>query len=289
MSWIITGTQKEPPSPYLLDTFPAAAAAYSLRQLRTGNTNVVRVRRSSDNAEQDFTATEVSDGTLASWVGAGNNGFVRILYDQSGNGLHLGQTTTANQPGIVGSGALITEGVRVCLDFDGTNDQLNTASEIPLPSPLGSNVISVFRLTQGIDANFRTVYELANIQRCAFQDTNLGGLAFAGWPDAGTTTIAPTQYVTHTTLRQLLSVSYDGGNPSVASNYSVRRNSQDLIISQGNTASGLGRTAGLSIGSRNNASQLTALKFQEMIVYPETQSANIAAIEANINAHYNIF
>ena len=76
---------------FLLDDYPGAAAAYSLRQLRTGVTNVVRVRRDNDDAEDDFTATEVSDGTLAAWVGAGNNGFVRTWYDQSGNNYHAGQ------------------------------------------------------------------------------------------------------------------------------------------------------------------------------------------------------
>ena len=68
---------------YLLDTY-SAAAAYSLRQLKTGVTNVVRVRRSGDLAESDFTADEVSDGTLLSWVTAsGTFGNVVTWYDQS--------------------------------------------------------------------------------------------------------------------------------------------------------------------------------------------------------------
>jgi hypothetical protein len=45
------------------------AAAYSLRNLSTTYTgNVVDVRRSSDNAEDSFTAAEVADGTLEAWV-----------------------------------------------------------------------------------------------------------------------------------------------------------------------------------------------------------------------------
>jgi hypothetical protein len=43
--------------------------AYSLRNLSTTYTgNVVDVRRSSDNAEDSFTAAEVADGTLEAWV-----------------------------------------------------------------------------------------------------------------------------------------------------------------------------------------------------------------------------
>ena len=46
-----------------------AAAAYSLRNLSASYTgNVVEVRRSSDNAEDSFTAAEVADGTLTDWV-----------------------------------------------------------------------------------------------------------------------------------------------------------------------------------------------------------------------------
>jgi hypothetical protein len=44
-----------PAPPLLLDTYPNAAVAYSLRKLRTAYTGyAIRVRRSSDNAEQDF-------------------------------------------------------------------------------------------------------------------------------------------------------------------------------------------------------------------------------------------
>jgi len=53
---------------YLLDTYTGAAAAYSLRKLSKDTTNVIRVRRSSDNAEADFTADEITDGTMLNWV-----------------------------------------------------------------------------------------------------------------------------------------------------------------------------------------------------------------------------
>ena len=43
-------------------------AAYSLRSLTGGDPKVVRVRRDSDNDEQDFTASEVSSGALVDYV-----------------------------------------------------------------------------------------------------------------------------------------------------------------------------------------------------------------------------
>jgi hypothetical protein len=49
---------------------PNAAAAYSLRSLTGGDPKVVRVRRDTDNAEQDFTASGVSSGALTSFTNA---------------------------------------------------------------------------------------------------------------------------------------------------------------------------------------------------------------------------
>lgn len=92
-----------------LKPFQDATVAYSLRDLDLGVTsNVVRVRRSSDNLEQDFTATQVTDGSLTTFCGAGD-GFVSVWYDQTGV-YNASQATATNQPKIVSAGALILEG-----------------------------------------------------------------------------------------------------------------------------------------------------------------------------------
>jgi len=57
---------------FVLDQYTGATAAYSLRRLSVNSTNVVRVRRSVDNAEDDFKADEITDGTLTSFVGGQN-------------------------------------------------------------------------------------------------------------------------------------------------------------------------------------------------------------------------
>ena len=64
-----------------------------------------RVRRSSDNAEMDFYTTE----GLSSWVGAGNDGFITKMYDQSGKGNDVSNSTAGEQPRIVVNGALVTD------------------------------------------------------------------------------------------------------------------------------------------------------------------------------------
>jgi len=88
----------------LLNLFPNAAAAYSLRSLDKFINAVVRVRRSSDNAEQDFSENSILSGLLTQFVGAGNNGFVTRWYDQSGNGRDAIQTVLVSQPLIVQNG-----------------------------------------------------------------------------------------------------------------------------------------------------------------------------------------
>jgi hypothetical protein len=52
----------------LLAEYGGAAAAYSLRALNGNGDSVVRVRRASDNDEEDFTALQVSSGELTNWV-----------------------------------------------------------------------------------------------------------------------------------------------------------------------------------------------------------------------------
>ena len=53
-----------------INTIATPAAAYSLRSLTGGDPKVVRVRRESDNDEQDFTASEVASGAMLDYVNA---------------------------------------------------------------------------------------------------------------------------------------------------------------------------------------------------------------------------
>ena len=57
----------------LLDQYPNAAAAYSLRALSAGwlAGDVVEVRRSSDSTTQDFTASQITGGQMLSFVNGG--------------------------------------------------------------------------------------------------------------------------------------------------------------------------------------------------------------------------
>ena len=103
---IISGSQGESERLGIARRFGGSAAAYSLRDIGAVNGRVVRVRRSSDDAEEDFSANQVASGALEAFVGSGNDGFVSIWYDQSTSGNNAVQATAGNQPSIVQSGGI---------------------------------------------------------------------------------------------------------------------------------------------------------------------------------------
>ena len=116
----------------LLDIYPNAAVAYSLRKIRVAYSgSAIRVRRSSDNAEQNigFLSNNTLDtASLLSFCGVGN-GFITTWYDQSTNARNATQTTATNQPQIVSSGNLLLVNSKPCFVFNGTNNnRLNISS-----------------------------------------------------------------------------------------------------------------------------------------------------------------
>jgi hypothetical protein len=100
----------------------SAVGAFSLRAVNGTSAMAVRVKRSSDNAQQDFYAdrlgnlltTPVSGQTLQKWLG-GAGGNVTTWYDQSGHGNNatgsgsfIYQTSNVNMQWAVKSGSLLT-------------------------------------------------------------------------------------------------------------------------------------------------------------------------------------
>jgi hypothetical protein len=110
----------------LLDQVTNAYTAYSLRRLRAAYSgSAIRVKRSSDNAEQDigFVGNDLDTASLLTFVGAGT-GYIKTWYDQSGNGKNLQAASfvAANAPYIVDSGSLVTGfGSKPAVKFNGAN------------------------------------------------------------------------------------------------------------------------------------------------------------------------
>ena len=98
----------------------APYSAHAVRKLRASYAgNAFRVRRTSDNAEQDigFSADGRLDTSALLVFCSATNGFITTWYDQTGNGRHLIQPDTTKQPQIVSAGTVLRQDNNPALVF----------------------------------------------------------------------------------------------------------------------------------------------------------------------------
>ena len=119
-----TPTPSSTPAPLLLlDVYSGASYAFSTRKLRTAYSgNAIRVRRSSDNAEQNigFNGNNLDTTALTNFITGSTDGFVTTWYNQAGNNNNATQTTLSQQPMIVSGGTIITRNSIPSVFFNGT-------------------------------------------------------------------------------------------------------------------------------------------------------------------------
>jgi len=264
-----------PSSINLLDFSPMAA--YSLRSFdSSADPNVVNVRRSSDNATQDFKASEITDGTLATWVGSGNDGFIATWYDQSSNSENATQTTASQQPKIVSSGTVVLENSKPAIDFDGSDDELALGNPL-LSSTSTRNYSAVFTTsaTEGVvvggnNRGFWNTYGNAiyvnssEIKAKALSNTS-GVLLESGVTPSGT-------YLTTAEIISGSSALYVNGVEKATDADAPQRHSYVNYIGGG-------------MYSQDNLDGT----IQEIVIYNTDESANRTPIENNINTHYSIY
>jgi len=301
---VITGSQRHQPAA-LLDQFPGAAAAYSLRNLvGTSNPAVVRVRRDNDDAEQDFTAAEVSDGTLAAWVGAGNNGFVRTWYDQSGNGNHAQQSSSVSQPQIVASGSVIMTNSKPSIQFGGGVGVM-TASVSGLLTAPEFYSFSVVQPSAASTPDTSTIalfgFDLggSNSQNKGFQvgvgTGTLSNETYCVYFSSSSTNagrLGSTSY-SHSANQQLLHRAVLGSSGFVgAKNGTAITMNLVYKITTSSNVSPVAANAispNLHIASASGTAVPLSQKYQELVVYFSNKTPVASSIEANINAHYSIY
>ena len=273
----------------LLDLYPGAAAAYSLRELRTGVTSVVRVRRSGDITEADFTASQITDGTLTTWVGAGNGGFVRTWYDQSGNSRDATMTVTTQQPQIVSAGVLSVVNSKPGLFFDASNDYLAFA-EIDLDAATFSAVSmrTSSNLYQSVFTVGNPSQSYGSISFNVNNDSNYGPLIV---PVRSNSTSHAKGGLLRQNAQRLITGTWDGVSNTALSSFGIWDNGAGVSLSsssavgiENSTESGIG--IAYSLGSRVS---YWGGAIQEVVIWPANLSASRAAIDANINGHYSIY
>jgi hypothetical protein len=269
--------------PLLLDAVPGAAAAYSLRQLSNAYTGpVVTVRRSSDNAEEDFKASEIDDGTLAAFCGAGD-GLVKTWFDQSGNGNDASQGTADRQPKIVDSGSLVTEGGKAAVEFDGSNDYISSLSLASVFS--GSDkTTSTFCVRNDSSTNSGTLWNAGS------SDSNLPLYLV----DASAGLIRAWARNDINQSMTILTTPFSG--PTISAAFFAPSSQQFFVNGAfiGSNTFSLGQVTltefaiGILVRATAYSSALEGT-ISELITYPSDQTANRERIEGDINRHFGIF
>jgi hypothetical protein len=256
---ILARSGSTPAFTFLLDDYSGAAAGFSLRKLSsTYLGSAIRVRRSSDNAEQDigFVANVLDTASLLTFCGAGN-GFVTTWYDQSGNAKNILQSTAANQPQIVSSGSVLVHNSKPAMTFDGTNDAFSRDLS-------GFATTTQFFVLNTAD----TIYLYPH-----FTSTSYGWVSQQGQSASG----LPNGY----------------GSPSLYVNNSLfsgtTRNDVYNILNGYKAVCHQGANA-FSIWEFGNYSGFSfAGNFQEFVYYGSNQNTNRAGIFSNINSFYSIY
>jgi hypothetical protein len=257
----------------LLDTYPNAAAAYSLRKLRTAYTgSAIRVRR-TDLQESDigFTSTGALDTTaLLAFTGTGalDNGFVTRWYDQSGNGRNATQTTAANQPRIVSSGSVITEGGKPAVDHQRTTT-LNIATTL----------------------NVGKTYSIYGVVKFDLQGNEIIGSSQGGYSYA--------IYADATNNYHSASNAFGSSNGVFGLNFALLSVYRDnsTTINQYKNSSILGASFTMNNNNDFNFRSLSGEqdilynldgKLSEAIIYSTNQISNQSGLEGNIKTYYGL-
>ena len=268
---------------YFQDNFSTPTLGVSLRRLnRNYAGSCIRVRRSSDNTEQDigFVNGVLDQASLTAFVGA-NNGFVTTWYDQSGNGIDLFNTTAASQPKIVTSGVILTQSGFPCI---------STATNLFLRT---SGIIFNVPMVNGNSATFISAIGSHTSANTGFYG-NRPAAAGTGWIY---------DWRTASTTYQFTVV---GSNSAVLSSPPVSRHIAFLSKSTSNVLSGwwnnvAGSSNAIGYGGSNisfylgvdgtgNASNFYAnANFYEFIGYPNDQTANRVRMQNNLNSYYSIY
>jgi head-tail adaptor len=287
-------TVNAPSDSLLLDLYPNAATAYSLRKLRTAYSgSAVRVRRSSDNTEQDigFVSGQLDTTSLLAFCGAGN-GFVTTWYDQSGDARDAAQTTQANQPQIVSSGSLILENGKVSISYDGTNDTLISSNYNFGTTSYSSFVVS---RSGGLNSSGRAIYTIKTITpsengyfHLVFRNNISNNFrSYYSSDGASLNFLIQTPLNVFPTTQNLISnIVPTSGN--ITFNLNSIQQDSDLAIGQtlNNTIFLIGNYYAGLIESENFFHQGT---ISELIIYMSNEQSNRTGVETNINTHYEIY
>ena len=275
-----------PPSGLLLDLYPGAVGAYSLRKLSNSYTgDAVKIRRSGDNAKQDIGFDSNGDldvNAMTSFVIAGGGtkiGFVEIWFDQSGNGNDITNTFNAAQQPTISFDVPIIIGTRAAMRFDGTD--LMTRP----------NIINV-----NADKTTFNVYKPTSV---SVSDCIMDLSSTTGTGDAWTLTsetalrCVSRTYVTtagSSNTYSLLEMWQDGITIDNANQFKMYFNGTYIPRASGANGNVNSSTEPFYLGYSLNGTNGYDGTQQEIVIYPSALSdANREGVRDNINTYYSVY
>jgi hypothetical protein len=255
----------------LLDSYPNAAAAYSVRKLDKDYTGYcMKVRRASDDAEADIgfdTNGDLDTAAIATHCGA-SAGYCSVWYDMSGNGNNATQSTAGNQPQIYNGTAVITENGKPALDTTAGSCGFSISF-----ATAAANTYSVFHVSRINDSDNLWVMLSGNtggqqLPR-AQNNTNTNvspGWTVSNWYKDGSSVSITTRNDVLTTYGNTQFLANYYGSPGADAN-------QDVLLNRTST----------------DASYDTVGYHQEYVIWPSDQSSNRTGIESNVNGYFSIY
>ena len=260
----------------LLDEYPGAKRAYSVRKISSSYTgDAIRVRRSSDNAEQNigFVGEDLDTSALTSFVGA-NDGFITTWYDQSGNGSNATQTTAATQATIVSAGTIYTAGTKPAIYASSGRSFMQFTA---FTTTLVSNLLVGKKASSTSDAMI-----------------GIGGTKPAGaapmlshWTDSNIYFQWLTKYSFPNSAISNIDYETIFAATTSASTSVIWRNGSSLALSNA-TDNNINNNYSQMFKYTEGPTESNAY-FQDLVVWDSDQSANAAGIDSNVNAYYSIY
>ena len=268
--------------PYLDQLTPTPLVAYGVRRLTSTATIAIRVRRSSDNAEQDigFTGDALDTAALAAFVGS-NNAFVTRFYNQAGAGLDLAHATASAQPRIVNAGTYDGSAV-----FNGTSHCMGSPTLTFSAPRIGLHA----RLSMPDQAETAAIVEtspVVNSNNGAFLYFHSGGihrLAINGTGSVWQRNFSPGNLSSLTTVSLLAQM-------AVADTTTEQhRMWSNGAVPSGSGSSGAAITPVVNfnnhavfVGARNNASLFAPIRLESLAIFNADTASTRSGIEACLN------
>lgn len=292
----LLASSQQQASALLLDVYPNAAAAYSLRKLRTAYTGAAIRMRRTDNAEIDIGFVNgVLDTTLILTFCGASEGFVTIWYDQSGIGVNAIQSTSAAQPKIFSFPNFYLENGKPSIFFTGTSScNLRRTGNMPLIERSFAFVgkQNIYQQDAGVfgfapsgggnDFNSPDTFIFQTANSSVPADYYVVGSTGASYflPKNGSGTTAVLQYGLYLEVKTTPNGEFYRNNSLIA---------QDSSFTQFDAFN----TQSLVLGARQFNSSSLGFNFvglfQEFVYWSVSNTANRLGIQNNINSFYSIY